>query len=47
VLERAEPARGGDLDLTSAIPQHAGPRVLVAKVDRADGHLASVVAQVR
>jgi hypothetical protein len=47
VLKRAEPGRGGDLDLTSAIPQHAGPRVLVARIDRADGHLTSVVAQVR
>jgi hypothetical protein len=46
VVKRAQPAAGG-LDLTSAIPQHAGPRVLVAKIDRADGHVTSVVAQVR
>ncbi|MDB4934000.1 MAG: hypothetical protein JWP87_972 [Labilithrix sp.] len=45
ILKRVQPSAGG-LDLTSAIPQHAGPRVLVAKIDRADGHVTSVVAQV-
>jgi hypothetical protein len=37
----------GEIDLTSAIPNHAGPRVILAKIDRADGRLTSVVAQVR
>jgi hypothetical protein len=37
----------GEIDLSSAIPQNAGPRVIIAKIDRADGHLTSVVAQVR
>ena len=37
----------GEIDLSSAIPQNAGPRVVIAKIDRADGHLTSVVAQVR
>jgi hypothetical protein len=45
ILKRAQPGAGG-LDLTSAIPQHAGPRLLVARIDRADGHVTAVVAQV-
>jgi hypothetical protein len=36
----------GEIDLSSAIPQNAGPRVILARIDRADGHLTSVVAQV-
>lgn len=37
----------GDIDLASAIPQHGGGRVVVAKIDRADGRFTSVIAQVR
>lgn len=47
VLKRGDHGKDGDLDLTAAIPQHAGARVLVAKIERADGHSTSVVAQVR
>ncbi len=47
VLKRGDHGKDGDLDLTSAIPQHAGPRMLIAKIDRADGHSTSVVVQVR
>ena len=47
VLKRGDHGRDGDIDLASSIPQHAGPRVLVAKIDRADGHVTAVVAQVR
>ncbi|MEA2748559.1 MAG: hypothetical protein QOI41_2702 [Myxococcales bacterium] len=46
ILKRGDHGKDGDLDLTSSVPQHAGPRVLVAKIDRADGHVTSVVAQV-
>lgn len=47
IVKRGDHGRAGDIDLTSSIPQHAGPRVLIAKIDRADGHVTSVVAQVR
>jgi hypothetical protein len=46
-LRRSEPKNAGDIDLIAGIPQKAGTRVLVAKIERADGHLTSVVAQVR
>jgi hypothetical protein len=45
-LKRSERNPTSDIELSSAIPLHAGPRLLVAKIDRADGHLTSVVAQV-
>jgi len=37
----------GDIDLSSAIPQHGGGRMVIAKIDRADGRFTSVIAQVR
>lgn len=37
----------GDIDLSSAIPQHGGGRMVIAKIDRADGRFTSVTAQVR
>jgi hypothetical protein len=46
-VRRSDTSAAGDLDLSSAIPLVAGPRVVVAKIDRADGRLTSVVAQVR
>jgi len=45
-LRRSAPNNASDLDLVASIPQKAGARVLVARVDRADGHQTSVVAQV-
>lgn len=44
-LKRAD--GNGGLDISSSIPLRAGPRVLLAKLDRASGQLTSVVAQVR
>lgn len=46
-LKRSAPMNAGDFDLIAAIPQKAGARVLVAKIDRVDGQMTSVVAQVR
>lgn len=46
-LKRSEPKNAGDIELVASIPQRTGARVLVAKIDRADGHATSVVAQVR
>lgn len=37
---------GADIDLNAAIPQHAGPRVVVARIERADGRVTAVTAQV-
>jgi hypothetical protein len=37
---------GGDVAVDASIPQRAGPRVLIAKIDRADGSSTSIVAQV-
>ena len=45
-LKRSDGAAAGDIELSSAIPLGAGQRVLVAKIDRADGRLTTVVAQV-
>lgn len=45
-IRRSDTAVAGDIDLSSAIPLTAGPRVVVAKIDRADGRLTSVIAQV-
>ncbi len=45
-LKRSDPhGAAGDIDLGSAIPQR-GPRVLVARIERADGRVTSVTAQV-
>lgn len=46
-LRRSAPGNTGDVDLVASIPQKAGTRVLVAKIDRADGHFTAVAAQVR
>lgn len=45
-LKRSDSAAAGDIELSSAIPLGPGQRVLVAKIDRADGRFTSVVAQV-
>lgn len=37
----------GEVGVTASIPQRQGPRILVAKVDRDDGRMTTVVAQVR
>lgn len=47
VVKRADRGAGADIDLVSALPQHAGPRVLVGRIERADGRLTTVAAQVR
>ena len=46
-LKRSEPKNSGDFDIIAGIPQKAGGRVLVAKIDRVDGQVTSVIAQVR
>lgn len=37
---------GGEIELSSAIPQHGGGRMVIARIDRADGRFTSVTAQV-
>ena len=45
-LKRSDTAAAGDIELSSAIPLAPGQRVLVAKIDRADGRFTTIVAQV-
>lgn len=45
-VKRSGSAAAGDIDLSSAVPLNAGPRLVVAKIDRADGRFTTVVAQV-
>jgi hypothetical protein len=46
-LKRSDATGVGDLDVASAVPLAPGHRVIVAKIERADGRSTSVVAQVR
>ncbi len=46
-VKRSGNARGADLDLASAIPLTPGARVVIARVERADGRRTSILAQVR
>lgn len=46
-LKRSPNGAAGEIEIASAVPQHPGARMLVAKIERADGRLTSVVAQVR
>jgi hypothetical protein len=46
-VKRSGTARAADLDLSSAIPLTPGARVVIAKIDRADGRRTSIFAQVR
>ncbi|MBX3185561.1 MAG: hypothetical protein KF819_01045 [Labilithrix sp.] len=45
-LARHAHDHSGEIAVDASIPQRAGPRVLVAKIDRADGRTTVVSAQV-
>jgi len=45
-LARHAHDQSGEVAVSASIPQRAGPRILVARIDRADGRATSVVAQV-
>ena len=46
-LKRTERAPSADIEVSAAIPQQPGGRIVVARVDRADGHVTTIVAQAR
>lgn len=46
-LKRSGNESEADLNVESALPARSGPRVLLAKVERADGKTTVVTAQVR
>jgi hypothetical protein len=46
-VKRTERAPAADIEVSAAIPQQPGGRIVVARVDRADGHVTTIVAQAR
>jgi hypothetical protein len=46
-VKRTERAASADIEVSAAIPQQPGGRILVARIDRADGHVTTIVAQSR
>jgi hypothetical protein len=44
-VKRVESAPSLGLEVSAAIPQQPGGRILVARIDRADGHVTTIVAQ--
>lgn len=46
-VKRADRTPSADFEVTAAIPQQPGGRILVARIDRADGHATTIVAQAR
>lgn len=46
-VKRSDRVPNADLEVSAAIPQQPGGRILVARIDRADGHVTTIVAQAR
>lgn len=46
-IKRSDRSVAAEIDIHGAIPQKAGSRVLLARVDRADGRSTTVLAQAR
>jgi hypothetical protein len=46
-VKRSERDPSADIEVSAAIPQQAGGRIVVARIDRADGHVTTIVAQAR
>jgi hypothetical protein len=46
-IKRSDRSSEGDLEVAAAIPQQPNGRILLARIDRADGHITSIVAQAR
>lgn len=48
-VKRADSRPGAppELEVSAAIPQQPSGRILVARIDRADGHVTTIVAQAR
>lgn len=46
-VKRTERTPSADIEVSAAIPQQPGGRILVARIDRADGHVTTIVAQAR
>lgn len=46
-VKRTERSPSADIEISAAIPQQPGGRILVARIDRADGHVTTIIAQAR
>lgn len=46
-VKRTERSASADIEISAAIPQQPGGRIVVARIDRADGHITTIVAQAR
>jgi hypothetical protein len=46
-VKRVESSPSLGIEVSAAIPQQAGGRIVVARIDRADGHVTTIVAQAR
>jgi hypothetical protein len=44
-VKRTERSPSADIEVSAAIPQQTAGRILVARIDRADGHVTTIVAQ--
>lgn len=46
-VKRTERSPSADIAISAAIPQQPGARIVVARIDRADGHVTTILAQAR
>ena len=46
-VKRVESSPALGIEVSAAIPQQPGSRIVVARIDRADGHVTTIVAQAR
>ena len=46
-VKRIESSPTYGIEVSAAIPQQTGGRIVVARIDRADGHVTTIVAQAR
>jgi hypothetical protein len=46
-VKRVESSPSLGLEVSAAIPQAPGGRIVVARIDRADGHVTTIIAQAR